>query len=201
MISFVRGRVTTARPGEVVVDVGGIGLALQCTPSTAAALRIGDEVQLPAMLIVREESLTLFDSPTRTSARSSNCCRRPRPAARAGHARRPFTRRPAPGGGHRGSGRADPRARYRQEGGPAHRRGARRQARPAGRSYRHDNRDRENDATERLAGSGPCRAAGLGWSGREADAAVDEVAPLIGDGVDAADVSTLLKALRTLARP
>ena len=43
---------------------------------------------------------------------------------------------------------------------------------------------------------------GLGWSGREADAALDEVAPLIGDGVDAADVSTLLKAaLRTLARP
>ena len=49
MISFVRGRVTAARPGEVVVDVGGIGLALQCTPSTAAALRIGDEAQLPAM--------------------------------------------------------------------------------------------------------------------------------------------------------
>ena len=60
MISFVRGRVTAARPGEVVVDVGGIGLALQCTPSTAAALRIGDEAQLPASLIVREESLTLF---------------------------------------------------------------------------------------------------------------------------------------------
>ena len=60
MIAFVRGRVTAARPGEVVVDVGGIGLTLQCTPSTAAALRIGDEAQLPASLIVREESLTLF---------------------------------------------------------------------------------------------------------------------------------------------
>jgi Holliday junction DNA helicase RuvA len=43
---------------------------------------------------------------------------------------------------------------------------------------------------------------GLGWSGREADAAVDEVAPLVGDGVDGADVPGLLRAaLRTLARP
>ena len=60
MIAYVRGRVTASRPGEVVVDVGGIGLTVQCTPSTAAALRVGEDAQLPASLIVREESLTLF---------------------------------------------------------------------------------------------------------------------------------------------
>jgi holliday junction DNA helicase RuvA len=43
---------------------------------------------------------------------------------------------------------------------------------------------------------------GLGWSGREADAALEQVAPLVGDGVDGADVPGLLRAaLRTLARP
>ncbi|HEY9378628.1 MAG TPA: Holliday junction branch migration protein RuvA, partial [Jiangellaceae bacterium] len=60
MIAFVRGRVTAAGPADVVVDVGGIGLRLQCTPATAAAMRVGEEAQLSASLIVREESLTLF---------------------------------------------------------------------------------------------------------------------------------------------
>jgi Holliday junction DNA helicase RuvA len=45
---------------HVVVEVGGVGLAVQATPSTLATLRRGTEVRLHTSLIVREDSLTLF---------------------------------------------------------------------------------------------------------------------------------------------
>ncbi len=60
MISFVAGRVASLGPDAAVVEVGGIGLSLTCTPNTLAGLRIGERTQLPATLIVREDSLTLF---------------------------------------------------------------------------------------------------------------------------------------------
>jgi Holliday junction DNA helicase RuvA len=60
MISFVAGRVAALGPDAAVVEVGGIGLSLTCTPNTLAGLRIGDRAHLPATLIVREDSLTLF---------------------------------------------------------------------------------------------------------------------------------------------
>ncbi|SEE85941.1 Holliday junction branch migration protein RuvA [Jiangella alba] len=60
MIAYVRGQVTVVRPTEAVVDVGGIGLALHCTPATTSALRLGEVAQLAASLVVREESLTLY---------------------------------------------------------------------------------------------------------------------------------------------
>lgn len=60
MISFVSGRVAALGPDAAVVEVGGIGLSLACTPNTLAGLRIGERAQLPATLIVREDSLTLF---------------------------------------------------------------------------------------------------------------------------------------------
>lgn len=60
MISFVAGRVAALGPDAAVVEVGGIGLSLACTPNTLAGLRIGERAQLPAALIVREDSLTLF---------------------------------------------------------------------------------------------------------------------------------------------
>ncbi|MBA3742938.1 Holliday junction branch migration protein RuvA [Sporichthya sp.] len=60
MISFVAGRVAALGPDAAVVEVGGIGLSLTCTPNTLAGLRIGERAQLPATLIVREDSLTLF---------------------------------------------------------------------------------------------------------------------------------------------
>ena len=60
MISFVRGTVAAVGPEQVVVDVGGLGLALQCTPGTISGLRVGDRAQVPACLVVREDSLTLF---------------------------------------------------------------------------------------------------------------------------------------------
>jgi holliday junction DNA helicase RuvA len=60
VISFVAGRVAALGPDAAVVEVGGIGLSLTCTPNTLAGLRIGERAQLPAALIVREDSLTLF---------------------------------------------------------------------------------------------------------------------------------------------
>ncbi|TDC50196.1 Holliday junction branch migration protein RuvA [Jiangella ureilytica] len=60
MIAYVRGQVTAVRPTEAVVDVGGVGLALHCTPSTTSSLRLGEVAQLAASLVVREDSLTLY---------------------------------------------------------------------------------------------------------------------------------------------
>jgi Holliday junction DNA helicase RuvA len=60
MIAFVRGRVAALAPDAAVVDVGGVGFSLQCTPTTLAQLQIGEPAQLPTSLVVREDSLTLY---------------------------------------------------------------------------------------------------------------------------------------------
>ena len=44
MIAYVRGSVASVAAGSAVVDVGGIGLELQCAPGTLAALRVGQKV-------------------------------------------------------------------------------------------------------------------------------------------------------------
>jgi Holliday junction DNA helicase RuvA len=44
----------------VVVEVGGLGVEVQCTPATAAALRTGQQTRLATSLVVREDSLTLY---------------------------------------------------------------------------------------------------------------------------------------------
>jgi Holliday junction DNA helicase RuvA len=43
-----------------VVEVGGVGLEVNCTPNTLASLRTGAQATLPTSMIVREDSLTLF---------------------------------------------------------------------------------------------------------------------------------------------
>lgn len=60
MIASVSG--TTAHVGldHVVIEVGGVGLLVRTTPTTAAGLRLGVEARLFTSLIVREDSLTLF---------------------------------------------------------------------------------------------------------------------------------------------
>ncbi len=60
MIASVRGRVASMAPDGAVVEVGGVGLAVQCTPGTLAGLRIGTEARLATSLVVREDSLTLY---------------------------------------------------------------------------------------------------------------------------------------------
>lgn len=60
MIAFVSGRVAAAGPDGAVIDVHGVGLSVQCTPATLAGLRVGEPAQVPTSLVVREDSLTLF---------------------------------------------------------------------------------------------------------------------------------------------
>lgn len=60
MIASVRGRVAAVAPDSAVVEVGGVGLAVHCTPATLAGLRVGTETRLATSLVVREDSLTLY---------------------------------------------------------------------------------------------------------------------------------------------
>lgn len=60
MIAFVSGPVAALAPDTAVVEVGGIGMAVQCTPDTLSALRIGQPAKLATSLVVREDSLTLY---------------------------------------------------------------------------------------------------------------------------------------------
>jgi len=60
MIAHVRGTVAAVTLSSAVLEVGGVGLELLCTPGTLAGLRTGHEATLPTSLVVREDSLTLF---------------------------------------------------------------------------------------------------------------------------------------------
>jgi Holliday junction DNA helicase RuvA len=60
MIAHVRGRVAAVTLSSAVLEVGGVGLELMCTPGTLASLRTGHEATLPTSMVVREDSLTLF---------------------------------------------------------------------------------------------------------------------------------------------
>ncbi|MEU6332468.1 Holliday junction branch migration protein RuvA [Streptomyces sp. NPDC047049] len=60
MIAFVSGPVAALAPDIAVVEVGGVGMAVQCTPNTLSALRIGQPAKLATSLVVREDSLTLY---------------------------------------------------------------------------------------------------------------------------------------------
>jgi Holliday junction DNA helicase RuvA len=52
--------VAAISPDHVVIEVGGVGLAVQCAPGTLAGLRSGQEARLATSLVVREDSLTLY---------------------------------------------------------------------------------------------------------------------------------------------
>ncbi|MEW2524089.1 MULTISPECIES: Holliday junction branch migration protein RuvA [unclassified Streptomyces] len=60
MIAFVSGPVAALAPDTAVVEVGGIGMAVQCTPNTLSTLRVGKPAKLATSLVVREDSLTLY---------------------------------------------------------------------------------------------------------------------------------------------
>jgi Holliday junction DNA helicase RuvA len=60
MISSVRGTVLSVGLDHVVIEVGGVGMAVQATPNTLAALRVNEQAQLHTSLVVREDSLTLY---------------------------------------------------------------------------------------------------------------------------------------------
>jgi len=60
MIASVFGVVASIAPDRVVVEVGGVGLSVICTPSTIGTLRVGAHARLATTLVVREDSLTLY---------------------------------------------------------------------------------------------------------------------------------------------
>lgn len=60
MIASVSGVVSVVQPSGVVIEVGGVGIAIACPPQTAASARRGDALALHTSLIVREDSLTLY---------------------------------------------------------------------------------------------------------------------------------------------
>ena len=60
MIAFVRGTVSTLGVDAAVVDVGGVGIKVLCSPGTLGQLRVGAEATLSTSMVVREDSLTLF---------------------------------------------------------------------------------------------------------------------------------------------
>ena len=60
MIAFVRGQVAAVTLSSAVLEVGGVGLELICTPGTLATLQPGHSATLPTSMVVREDSLTLF---------------------------------------------------------------------------------------------------------------------------------------------
>lgn len=60
MISLINGVVRSIATEKVIVEVGGVGLAVSVTTQTSSQLNIGVPVQLFTSLIVREDALTLF---------------------------------------------------------------------------------------------------------------------------------------------
>jgi Holliday junction DNA helicase RuvA len=60
VIAHVRGTVAGVAPDGAVIEVGGVGLRVQCTPGTLATLKPGEHAQMATSLVVREDSLTLY---------------------------------------------------------------------------------------------------------------------------------------------
>lgn len=60
MIAHVRGTVATVSLNSAVLDLQGVGYHVMCTPATIADLRIGQEATLWTSMVVREDSMTLY---------------------------------------------------------------------------------------------------------------------------------------------
>jgi len=60
MIAHLDGVVATVAPEGAVIDVGGVGLLVQCSPGTLAGLRPGERAKVSTSLVVREDALTLY---------------------------------------------------------------------------------------------------------------------------------------------
>jgi Holliday junction DNA helicase RuvA len=66
VIRSVRGRLVALDDDGAVVEVGGVGLLLRCSPTTLAALPpVGGETTHHANLVVREDALDLYGFATR----------------------------------------------------------------------------------------------------------------------------------------
>ncbi len=60
MIALLTGTVAAAGASWAVIQAGGIGLKVLCSPATAAKLHPGETATVSTSLVVREDSLTLY---------------------------------------------------------------------------------------------------------------------------------------------
>ena len=60
MIAHLTGNVTAVGATFVVLDVNGFGMRALCTPATCAAVRLGQQATLHTSMVVREDSMTLY---------------------------------------------------------------------------------------------------------------------------------------------
>ncbi len=201
MIAFVSGEVAALTLTSAVLQVGGVGLELHCTPHTLATLRIGKGATLPTSMVVREESLTLFgfvDEDEKSVfeilqtasgvgpklAQAMLAVHSPDELRRALTTEDVKTLTVVPGIGQKGAQRIILELKDRI--GPP----------TGGASAQQTTRVPAEEAWRSQVHAG---LVGLGWSGKEADKAVETVAPDAGAG--APDVAALLRAaLRTLSR-
>jgi holliday junction DNA helicase RuvA len=198
MIAFVRGEVAALTLNSAVLEVGGVGLELMCTPGTLATLRPGQTAILPTSMVVREDSLTLFgflDEDEKTVfelvqtasgvgpklAQAILACLAPDElrVAVASDDTKTLTR--VPGIGQKGAQRIILELKDRLGAPVGHARHGRTPITSA---------PWKDQVLQGLVG--------LGWSAKDADAAVEAVAPEAGDDPQ---VAVLLRsALRTLSR-
>lgn len=197
MIAFVRGQVAGVSLTSAVLEVGGVGLELMCTPGTIAGLRTGQSATLATSMVVREDSMTLYgfaDEDEKSVfelvqtasgvgpkvAQAMVAVLSPDDVRRAISSDDVKTLTRVPGIGQKGAQRIILELKDRI--GP-----------PTGAT-----------TVPAPAGSEPWREqvhqglVGLGWSAKDAEKAIDAVAPEAGA---APDVATLLRAaLRTLSK-
>lgn len=60
MIAHLKGTVAAVTVTAAVIDVGGVGFQVLCTPRTLAELRLGRSATLHTSMVVREDSLTVY---------------------------------------------------------------------------------------------------------------------------------------------
>lgn len=60
MIASLRGPVVDVALDHLVIECGGVGYKVLVTPATAGCARRGDELTILTMMIVREDSMTLY---------------------------------------------------------------------------------------------------------------------------------------------
>lgn len=201
MIAFVRGRVAGVTVTSAVLEVGGVGLELHCTPGTLATLRTGAEATLPTSMVVREDSLTLFGFADEDEkqmfelvqtasgvgpklAQSMLACHSPETLRRAVSTDDVKTLTTIPGIGQKGAQRIilELRDRIGAPGSVA------------------SSPDRPLSAAPAWKAQVQAGLVGLGWSTKEADLAIDAVAPEAAE-MPEPDVATLLRAaLRALSK-
>lgn len=67
MIATLSGTIKLIRSGNLVIDVGGVGLLVNVSPRVAAAHVVGTSISLHTVLVVRQDALTLYGFETQSA--------------------------------------------------------------------------------------------------------------------------------------